>query len=643
MKKKIFAMLLAWSIFFAAMAGPITEVKAQVTGEKEATAGTGYPYNPIHHCTQKNDGSDYTDWSYVYFGSYPQTEVTGSALNSAITGASYDINGDAWLSGIKYRRISKSDANSGSYFGDSTYRYFKWERIKWRVLNNDGSTLFVVADKGLDCKDYNKENTSITWENCTVRDWLNATFYHTAFSSAEQGAIVPQTVVNEDAPYYDTEGGNNTEDKVYLLSIGEVRNPSYGFCKDDDIYSVSRWMQPSNYAHAMGTYICSSSSTGGNANCWWWLRSPGRRTDIAATVSHYGYVHRDGSTVFGNVDAVAPALHINLSSGLWYITDDGTSGDGGQHPAEKIKVSSVSLNKTSETLTEGETLQLTATVSPKDAANMELEWESSNPVATVDAAGLVTAQKPGKAVITATAKDGSGISAKCSITVKARDSGNGNTQEKHPNSGENEEKPQNPENTESSQKPDTGSGNQDLSSEEEESEKVIVPAVKIELSAPNLISSKKIYLAKGKSQTLKAELFPADTTDSITWSSSKPSVVSVKNGKLKAKKTGSAKITVTSTSGKKASCTVTVLSRSKKAVSVKLNKKSLSLKKGKIYSLKATLKPANSTDTVRWKSSNKKVASVDSYGCIKAKKKGKTTVTVITKSGKKASCKVTVK
>ena len=61
----------------------------------------------------------------------------------------------------------------------------------------------------------------------------------------------------------------------------------------------------------------------------------------------------------------------------------------------------------------------------------------------------------------------------------------------------------------------------------------------------------------------------------------------------------------------------TVLSRNKKSVSVKLNKKSITLKKGKSYYLKASLKPANSTDTVKWKSSDKKVASVDSYGCIK--------------------------
>ena len=229
----------------------------------------------------------------------------------------------------------------------------------------------------------------------------------------------------------------------------------------------------------------------------------------------------------------------------------------------------------------------------------------------------------------------------------------GGVEEIHPKPEENEEPPKNPENTEenhpdsgentkSPQKPDTETGNQEPSTEEA-SEDSAVPALKVELSVKNLPSSKKIYLAKGKSQTLTAKLFPADTTDTLAWSSSKPSVVSVKNGRIKGKKSGTAKITATSSSGKKASCTVTVLSRNKKSVSVKLNKKSITLKKGKSYYLKASLKPANSTDTVKWKSSDKKVASVDSYGCIKAKKKGKTTVTVITKSGKKASCKVTVK
>lgn len=98
------------------------------------------PANLVHHYTGKDNGTDTTDWSYVCFGSYLQTEVTESALTPAITGASYDASGDAWVGGTKYRRISKSDTNYDGYFGNSIYRYFKWEHIRWRVLANAGST-----------------------------------------------------------------------------------------------------------------------------------------------------------------------------------------------------------------------------------------------------------------------------------------------------------------------------------------------------------------------------------------------------------------------------------------------------------------------------------------------------------------------
>ncbi|MBO5523771.1 MAG: hypothetical protein J5986_08885, partial [Roseburia sp.] len=311
----------------------LTEIEAvmeeeELEEEPAIKADSTSPVNPVHHCTKKNDGTDYTDWSYVYFGSYPQPEVTGDALTAAITGAAYDSNGDAWVNGTKYRRISKSDTNNTDYFGDSTYRYFKWERIKWRVLQNDGNTLFVVADKGLDCKDYNEEYKAITWENCTLREWLNNDFYGTVFSSAEQGAVVEQTVVNEDNPSYGTEGGNNTKDKVYLLSVGEVTNPSYGFCEDYNTYSASRWVQTSDFAHVRGVKTYRNSDTGGNANCYWWLRSPGYGTSIASRVHHYGGGNPNG-TVNCSTDAVVPALHINLSSHLWSLTNGGTSGEGG--------------------------------------------------------------------------------------------------------------------------------------------------------------------------------------------------------------------------------------------------------------------------------------------------------------------------
>ncbi len=441
MKKKIISILLTAAMLFTAKGIPA--MAGSVTGGNEAErtgAARETPQNPVHTCTKENDGTDATKWSYVYFGSYPQTEVTGDALTAAITGASYDANGDAWINGTKYRRMKKSDANYSStdsgYFqwnGDNDYHYFKWERIKWRVLENNGSTLFVVADQGLDCKDYNETYTSITWENCTLRTWLNGTFYNTAFSSSEQGAIVQQTVVN-----YGTAGGNDTQDNVYLLSVAEVTNPECGFCEDYSVYSASRWMQPSEYAHAMGANTYSSSITGGNANCRWWLRSPGSRTSNAADVHFNGSVYRSGFPVYDTSDAVTPALQINLSSDLWSTVDDGTNGEGGGSGtgsgSEDFSIDA-SANGTL-----GKSITVIGTLTLSDDAQTSSEilsqsvssitWTSSNPsVAEVTncsgvnamdykSAGLIITVTPYRTgTVTITGKTAGGSTASCVVTV----------------------------------------------------------------------------------------------------------------------------------------------------------------------------------------------------------------------------------
>lgn len=270
---------------------------------------------------------------YVYFGSYPQTELIGNELTSEITEASYDENGDAWVKGTKYRRISKSDTNDEDYFGARNYRYFKWERIKWRVLKNDGLSLFVVADRGLDCKNYNEDRQSVTWQECTLRQWLNDTFYETAFSMGEQKDILAKTVVNKDSMLYGTNGGYDTKDKVFLLSIDEAKNYKYNFCMGAE--NTNDPVEPSDYAHIMGANPYKGWR---NDDCWWWLRSPGDSTFAAAIVGDG--VHQDGRYVDYRDYAVVPAMHINLYSRLWYTEDDGTGGQGGaKNP--RVEISSL--------------------------------------------------------------------------------------------------------------------------------------------------------------------------------------------------------------------------------------------------------------------------------------------------------------
>ena len=128
----------------------------------------------------------------------------------------------------------------------------------------------------------------------------------------------------------------------------------------------------------------------------------------------------------------------------------------------------------------------------------------------------------------------------------------------------------------------------------------------------------------------------------VSWKSAKPAIATVsKSGKITGKKAGKTTITVTLKSKKTAKITVTV-AKTIPTKSLKVDKKTLTLKKGKSYQLKVTVNPVNTTDKLNFKSSNTKIVTVSSKGKLKAKKKGKATIT-ITSGKKKVTCKVTVK
>ena len=319
-------------------------------------------------------------WDCVWFGSYPQSEVVCETDSDAIANletmntnfgveyskvseniwnsivnASYDGNGDAKVGSTKYRRIKKGDATYATYgdsnyykWGDDTVRYFRYEPIKWRVLNVNGTDAFLLADKALDDQCYNNSNTSITWETCTIRSWLNGydsssnsygrdytkfNFINTAFTSSERSAIKTTEVANDNNISYGTAGGNDTSDKVFLLSENEVYNSntafSYGFTKSDSKCDEGRRCKSSTFAKAMGVYSSIIDSSTYAGNCFWWLRSPGYDTDIAADVSNDGHVvSGGGSSVNCDVYAVRPALHLDLSSSDLYSYAGTVSSDG---------------------------------------------------------------------------------------------------------------------------------------------------------------------------------------------------------------------------------------------------------------------------------------------------------------------------
>jgi len=258
-----------------------------------------------------------------------------------------------------------------------------------------------------------------------------------------------------------------------------------------------------------------------------------------------------------------------------------TVADAVQPP---VKVTGVSLNKKTLSLTVGKSQSLAATVSPANAADKSLKWSSSNKsVATVTQAGKVTAKKAGTATITVASVAEPSVKATCKVTVKA----------------------------------------------------AVVAVKKVTLKPT------KATLGVKEKLTLKATVTPSNATSKkVTWKSDKKSVATVSSkGVVTAKKTGTAKITATA-GGKKATCKITV----KKAPSkLTLNARKKTVKKGKTYQLKVKLPKNTASNKITYTTSNKKVATVSSAGKVKGIKKGTATITAKTFNGKKARIKITVK
>ena len=191
--------------------------------------------------------------------------------------------------------------------------------IEWLVLEYDAKNnrALLISRYGLDAQAYNTERTNITWEQSSVRSWLNRTFMKKAFSAKEQSAILQTNVDNSKSQGYSewsTSGGNNTQDKIFLLSYAEA-NKYFGVTNDDRKNTKSR-VTPTAYAKKQGANTDDSyMTTEGSAAGWWWLRSPGLFQNDAAIVYIDGslglFYVRSGSGV------VRPALWINLESDVF--------------------------------------------------------------------------------------------------------------------------------------------------------------------------------------------------------------------------------------------------------------------------------------------------------------------------------------
>ena len=171
--------------------------------------------------------------------------------------------------------------------------------IEWIVMKNEGNQVLLLSKYVLDAKPYD-EWEAVTWQTSDIRQWLNNEFYTTAFNKSEKAKIQTSLIKNEDNSEHGTSGGNDTEDKVFLLSEKEAETL---FSNDDE-----RIAKATGYAEKSGVYVNEKKES------VWWLRSPGYSSSRAAEVSEYGWVDQDGPSVYCSDGGVRPALHLNLQS-----------------------------------------------------------------------------------------------------------------------------------------------------------------------------------------------------------------------------------------------------------------------------------------------------------------------------------------
>ena len=197
------------------------------------------------------------------------------------------------------------------------------EPVKWRVLSNDGN-LFVVSDQNLDCVEYNTSVKTVTWEECSLRKWLNSKFLDNAFTTQEQTAVLESLVVNQDGAK-GSEAGADTYDKVYLLSIYEVIDPDLGF--------PTEWSAKGGTRVALNTEYTKSKQalTNTDMSGAWWLRTPGDANN-AANVFNAGNVFVRGGSVNNFLFAVRPAMNIDTSKVLFTSPAEGGKTSGAPGP-----------------------------------------------------------------------------------------------------------------------------------------------------------------------------------------------------------------------------------------------------------------------------------------------------------------------
>ncbi len=325
----------------------IQEDAAQATGENDDDQDKSQIKNPVVvPDPDQPDGKEVT-YSLIRFGSYPQSEIVPDAgdsgnagciadkeLYDALTQAKWETD-ELELDGNRYLRVSPSpdQASAAGQVSDDSFRYFLYEPLLWRALEVRDGTALLLSHYAVECEPFQKDLADVSWENCTLRSWLNGygplanvsaadysdsktNFMDSAFTEEEQAAILEYPVRNEKNYYFGMDSGKETADKIFIPAESELfiydSSQIHGFSPRDDIADRAKQFRPTGYALWKGIWSASADEVKGNV--FWITRTTGYTHANVVYVDESGYMYNRGILVTCSDAAVIPALMLDLDS-----------------------------------------------------------------------------------------------------------------------------------------------------------------------------------------------------------------------------------------------------------------------------------------------------------------------------------------
>ena len=188
-------------------------------------------------------------------------------------------------------------------------------KYEWRVLATQDNSALIITDKIIEQRSYHNKYVDITWSDCSLREYLNVEFYN-SFSESEKARIIPVINKNPDNPWFGTIGGDDTEDKIFILSLEELACKYFG---DSSalLYNPRKnqryWYERKDANNERRGAILLDKGWGS----WYWIRTPGRFSIKAVYVFPDGNIGIHGNNILkGNVadgycaGGVRPAMWI---------------------------------------------------------------------------------------------------------------------------------------------------------------------------------------------------------------------------------------------------------------------------------------------------------------------------------------------